>query len=282
MRYIPLKESSKENLEGWLEKANEILQELKAEADPKKRRVIIHKNKSHWRDKGLLKFLMSLSDGKCWYTEARFTAEYPHLEHFRPKSCARDEDWKRCHDGYWWLAFDIENYRLSKPVPNTRKGTYFPLQEQGLAVCEPGVAVSREAPVFLDPTVQEDCELISFNALGEPEPCANPIVDLCEWDLKRIEFSIKSYGLRDDSLCNERKALWVSLTNQFGEYASLLKKYKEERCLLAKGRAEEKMKQLEKYLAADQCFTGTIKACFDAHPVGRLILRRLAVYPVAA
>jgi hypothetical protein len=279
MRYIPLKEANKEALEAWLKKSNEILDEMKNEPDAKKRKAIIHRNKAHWRDTGLLEFLKKLSDGKCWYTEAKFTAEYPHLEHFRPKSCARDEDWAKCHDGYWWLAFDIENYRLSKPVPNTRKGTYFPLLDQDMAVRKPGVAVTRESPLFLDPTNQEDVDLISFNAFGQPEPCSNPIVDLNEWDLKRIEFSIQRYGLDDRDLCDERKELWVSLTAQFNEYAKLLMKYKSEQCLVSKGKAEEKLQALE---APSNNFTGSIKACFEAHKVGQLLLKRLASFPMAA
>jgi hypothetical protein len=83
MRYIPLKEANKNALKDWLQKSNQILDKMKNEPDAQKRKAIIHKNKTHWRDTGLLKFLKELSDSKCWYTEARFTAEYPHLEHFR-------------------------------------------------------------------------------------------------------------------------------------------------------------------------------------------------------
>lgn len=299
MRYIPLKEANKDELEVWLQKSDEILEEMKeASAEARnegildelevnrkiKKRIsaIIHRNKKHWKDDGLTEFLKKLSDGKCWYTEARFTAEYPHLEHFRPKSCARNEDWEKCHGGYWWLAFDIENYRLSKPVPNTRKGTYFPLFDHSLAVQRPGIAVSRESPLFLDPTSQEDVDLISFNSHGCPEPCSNPIVDLTEWDLKRIEFSIKHYGLDDRDLCNERKELWVSLTAQFNEYAKLLLKYKNEQCLVSKGKAEEKLQALAVYLSESHSFTGSIKACFDAHDVGKLLLKRFARFSMAA
>lgn len=282
MRYIRLKEANREALEIWLKKANKILQEMKNELDPRKRKAIIHNNRSHWRDADLLNFLKDLSDGKCWYTETKLLAEYPHLEHFRPKSCARNEYWDRCHDGYWWLAFDIGNYRLSKPMPNTRKGTYFPLRERGLAVSGPGIAISRESPMLLDPTVQSDIDLISFNALGEPEPCSEPIVSLTEWDRKRIEFSIKRYGLNNDDLCNERKALWFAITSQFDEYITLFQNYKDEECKESKGKAEQCLLNLEKYLAPDHVFTGLIKSCFDSHPVGKFVLKKLATYQQAA
>jgi len=181
MRYIALHEQDKACLKDWIVKSNKILQELKAESDSQKRSVIIYKNRTHWREQGLLEFLKDLSHGKCWYTEAYFSAEYPHIEHFRPKNCARNEHWERCHDGYWWLAFDIENYRLSKPMPNIRKGTYFPLRERSQAVCEPDRALSRETPMLIDPTDQHDAQLISFNSLGYPEPCPNPPLELDDW-----------------------------------------------------------------------------------------------------
>ncbi|MBV1877340.1 MAG: hypothetical protein KUG79_06835 [Pseudomonadales bacterium] len=282
MRYIPLKESNKDALKVWLEKANEILAALKAEPDAQKRKMIIRRNSSHWRDTGLLDFLKDLSNGKCWYTEAKFTAEYPHLEHFRPKSCARNENWGRCHEGYWWLAFDIDNYRLSKPMPNTRKGSYFPLRRRAMAICEPGIAVTQESPMFLDPTIEDDVALISFNSHGKPEPAMNPVVDIDEWDRQRIAFSIKRYGLDDKDLCNERKELWVSLTAQFNEYASQAKKHKREQCLLAKGKASQILENLKPYLSPNQIFLGLIKACFNSHPVGQLLLKNLATYPQAA
>lgn len=282
MKYISLKESDKSTLNVWLAKANEILDELKKEPDAQKRKVIIRKNQRHWRNVNLLAFLKALSDGKCWYTEAKFTAEYPHLEHFRPKSYARKECGEICHEGYWWLAFDIDNYRLSKPMPNTRKGTYFPLRERAMAVCKPGIAVTRESPMFLDPTVEEDVALISYNSLGKPEPCINPVVDLSDWDLKRIKFSIKRYGLDDNDLCDERKEFWVSLTSQFEEYASLMKIYRDEQCTESKGKARKIYENLKTYLAPKQIFSGLIKSCFNAHPVGRVLLTSLAVYQQAA
>ncbi len=282
MRYIPLIGADKKCLEKWIEKSNEILKELKAEPDARKRKAIIKKHQKHWREQGLIDFLLKLSDGKCWYTETKLIAEYPHLEHFRPKSYARNEDGDKCHEGYWWLAFDIDNYRLSKPLPNTCKGTYFPIRERALAVCEPGTALTRESPLFLDPTVEGDAELLSFNALGQPEPCPEPVVDLDEWDHKRIEFSIKRYGLDDVKLCDERKELWVSITAQFEEYVHVAKTAKSQNCLVSRGKAEQLLNSLQSYLSPDQPFTNLIKACFSSHAVGKSLLLKLAKFSKAA
>ncbi|WP_022952136.1 hypothetical protein [Leucothrix mucor] len=274
MRYIPLGDADQESLKDWKERSLQILDELKNEPDKKKRKVIIKRCSSHWREPVLLSFLKGLSDGKCWYSEAKFTAEYPHLEHFRPKSCAFDESRNIRHDGYWWLAFDLENYRLSKPVPNTKKSAYFPLKERSQAVLRPGIALSREVPMFLDPTNQLDVDLISFNALGEPEPCSEPVFDLDEWDRQRIKFSISFYGLDNYELCNERKELWVSLFAQFDEYAKYYQKYKEENCIESRGKAKQIFGRLTVFLKnPSQEFTGLIKACFNAHKVGKALLK---------
>lgn len=282
MRYIPLKDVDKASLKEWLEKSNNILEEMKNESNPQKRKAIIHRNKKHWRDAGLLDFLKSLSNNKCWYTEAKFTAEYPHLEHFRPKSCARNESWERCHDGYWWLAFDIENYRLSKPVPNTRKGAYFPLRERQMAVCEPGIAVSRESPMFLDPANDGDSELIGFNSLGESEPCKEPAIDLDEWDKLRIEFSIKRFGLNSKDLCDQRKALWVSTSSMLDEYAEFGLKAKKQRCIESAGKAKQIKAELLKLLDPKREFTGVIRDCFNSHKVGRSLYPQLFAIKMAA
>lgn len=282
MRYIPLQESDKSSLDSWLKKANEILEELKTEPDARKRKAIIRRNKKHWRDLGLLSYLKTLSNGKCWYTEAKFTAEFPHLEHFRPKSYARKECGEICHGGYWWLAFDIENYRLSKPMPNVRKGTYFPLRERAMAVCEPGIAVTRESPMFLDPSDEDDAALIGFNALGIPEPCHEPVVDLDDWDKLRIEFSIRRYGLGDSELCDQRKALWVAISSMFEEYARSGLVAKRERCSESAGKAKQIKKELGKYLDPNHEFTALIRDCFNTHKVGRSLYQQLSAMQSAA
>lgn len=282
MKYIPLRESKKEELEAWLNKSNEILAEMKLETNPKKRSAIIHRNKNHWRNDDLLNYLKKLSDGKCWYTEARFVAEYPQLEHFRPKSCARDENWKRCHDGYWWLAFDIENYRLSKPMPNVKKGTYFPLRELAMAVTVPDIAVSRESPMLLDPTNEGDAELISFNALGQPEPCSEPPVALSDWDKQRIDFSIKRYGLDNSELCDRRKELWVAINSMFSEYAINACKVRDQRCIESAGRVKQLRIELKEYLEPTQEFTSLIRACFLANQVGKALYPELVSQLLAA
>ncbi len=273
MKYIPLKVCIKKDIEDWVKISDQLIDLLKAETCSKKRKVIIKKNSKHWRNPELLEFLKKLSNNKCWYTEARFAAEYPQVEHFRPKSCARDENWKLCHEGYWWLAFDITNYRLSKPMPNVVKGTYFPIRKRRFAALEPTDSVETEDSLFIDPTVEDDCQLIAFNRLGQPEPIGEPPVDLDDWDLKRIEFSIKRYRLDDEDLCNLRKALWQSINERFNEYRRLLNKAKTENNKIAAGQANQVKEELKKFISnPEQEFTSVVRDCFNQDNVGRRII----------
>lgn len=283
MKYIPLKTCNRDDIDEWIEKSNGIIELLKSEPDSKKRKVIIKKNAKHWRDAGLLKFLKDLSNNKCWYTEVKFAAEYPQVEHFRPKSCARDEDWKLCHEGYWWLAFDIDNYRLSKPMPNVVKGTYFPLRKRRRAAIEPTDSIDDEDALFIDPSIDEDSQLIAFNRLGLPEPIQEPEVDLDDWDYKRIEFSIERYRLDDKDLCDLRKALWQSISERFDEYKNLLQKAKAERSKVIAGQAMQVKKELKVFLTnPDQEFTAVVRDCFNSDIVGQRVMMELLQMQAAA
>ena len=244
--------------------------------------LVIKANEGHWKDGVLRDYLRSLSFNKCWYTEIFFGADYPQVEHFRPKNSVKNETKTVCHSGYWWLAFEFSNYRLAKPMPNIRKGIYFPLRRRALAACDPSMPLHYEIPMLLDPTNDDDVSMIAFNALGQPEPCHEPITDLTQWDRERIEFSIKVYGLDDPVICDRRKEIWVQITSMFNEVRVYKTKYDEDECLISKGKAEVLIEELMKFLEPEQEFTALIRDCFDAHPVGRSIRRRMMSVPVAA
>lgn len=237
------------------------------------RSSILSKNEDHWKNDTLRDYLRSLSLGKCWYTEVKFAADYPQVEHFRPKASVKNENKEVCHDGYWWLAFSYSNYRLAKPMPNIRKGIYFPLRRRAMAACDPGTPISYEIPMLLDPANEEDVAMLGFNSHGMPEPCKEPMTDFDDWDLKRIEFSIEAYGLNDVDLCEERKALWGQITAMLNEYGAHWKNYKDNECLISHGKAEQLLKEIRKFLTPDQQYTALIRDCFNDHRVGRFLVR---------
>ena len=130
MRRIPI-----ENLDvpqEWLDKARIATNELEAAADRAVRNKIIDKYSHLWRE--LKTPLLSLSHGKCWYSETKDAYSYRHVDHFRPKKKTRGADKKvRDKDGYWWLAFVAENYRLCGSVGNQKKSNHFPLRANSFA-----------------------------------------------------------------------------------------------------------------------------------------------------
>jgi hypothetical protein len=72
--------------DAWLAKTEQLDAEVKRLHDSgniEARNAYIDKHSSHW---GKLKpWLLALSRGKCWFTEAREIASHMDVEHFRPK-----------------------------------------------------------------------------------------------------------------------------------------------------------------------------------------------------
>ncbi len=83
---------------------------------------------------------------KCWYTETPRIGTDNHVDHFRPKGRAKKKNGETAsrivdgvteqHSGYWWMAYEISNYRYSCIYANRitgegGKGEYFPLEEDG-------------------------------------------------------------------------------------------------------------------------------------------------------
>ena len=116
MRHIPLR--NQEPDAAWLSKASRLLDELKAAPDAAVRNKIIDDNRAVW---GKLKeWLLSLSHQKCWFSEAKDCFSHWDVEHYRPKKSAKDAD-GTTHEGYWWLAFDWQNFRICGNAGNRKK-----------------------------------------------------------------------------------------------------------------------------------------------------------------
>ena len=144
-------------------------QTLMSKAERDRKRYIDKNGSSKWSP--IKNRLTEFLGHKCWYTESELVGGDLTIDHFRPSS------------RYWWLAFDFRNYRVACPFANSPrhnpergvaggKGAEFPLLPPGLPArsqCE----IATEKPVLLDPCLQEDCELLSFQADGRP--VLNPI-----------------------------------------------------------------------------------------------------------
>lgn len=144
-------------------------------APPAERAKRIKAHRQLWAD--LRPHLAELSDNKCWYVECRSDGADDDVDHFRPKGGVAEER-DRSHPGYYWLAFEWSNFRLSchranrpRKAPKTGitggKGEHFPLIDPSKRAFGPGDRYEDEEPALLDPLNSADVSMLSFRTTGE-------------------------------------------------------------------------------------------------------------------
>lgn len=206
--------------EALIKEGEQLTEELKKQT-PDKRDEFIDAHQKYW---GKLKdYYSELSHRKCWYTETHNPASDYHMDHFRPKKAvmhltkdAPPFETTNKDGAYWWLAFDWKNYRLSASIPNTSKNAYFPLK-QGTPPAEDEGDVSTEWIGLLDPTNQDDVNLLTFGDDGKA--CA-ACSDDDSWEAQRVQLSVRVYNLNDVSLVEAR----IEIRNKCKELINTIKK----------------------------------------------------------
>ncbi len=170
--------------------------------------------------------MMALSNNKCWYSEAPGGNNDFSVEHFRPKNRAvYSEDYKDASraavaykpNGYWWKAYCYDNYRLCGTYANLRradrlnplegtkgKGNYFPLDLEGVGtIATDNANLSVEIPILLDPCVEEDVSLLTFDENGQVISAGQS-----DYEHNRVLQSIFYYHLDLEQLTKERLIAW--------------------------------------------------------------------------
>lgn len=165
---------------GWQDKAQQLSDSLLAAQDETQRSDIINRNQDHW--KAVKPILASVFNFKCWYTEAPQQGTDVDVDHFRPKKRVKETlSGESPHDGYWWLAFYLQNYRYSCIVANRRrtdvetgvtggKADHFPLCDESKRAKTPDCDLEEEQAVLLDPLKATDVQLLHFKPDGEVMP----------------------------------------------------------------------------------------------------------------
>lgn len=143
------------------------------EDDPARRKEIIEAHQGKWA--AFRDVFAEFSQQKCWYTEALSDGADNDVDHFRPKSGVKED---ATHPGYYWLAFDWTNYRLScqranRPRRRGRvvggKAEHFPLLDPAQRARVPTDDLHRERPLLIDPMEPGDPPLIYFKPNGEAD-----------------------------------------------------------------------------------------------------------------
>lgn len=168
---------------------------------------------------GLLKSWLANSSGhKCWYCEAKSTRAPFDVDHFRPKLSVTVDGIKLAkHDGYYWLAYEWANFRLScqrcnRPEKNDSdtlhgKASEFPIQDETHRCQLPAGSLTPEMPRLLDPCVQTDCELLAHGIDGEVKPMA----PTGTWEYRRADYTIKRLGFNEWNIPESKRSLWQTL-----------------------------------------------------------------------
>lgn len=212
MRYIPLLESNGPVKNGqanteWLRAATNLTNQLIGAPTKAARDAILDaKANEIWGE--LKDWLLSLSNNKCWFSEAEDHFSNRDVEHFRPKkSCKRFMGQRKAmyEDGYWWLAYDWKNYRICGNVGNSKKGVFFPLQPGSLIATHGGYSYLNENHMLLDPACPADPPLLDFIETGK----AVPHQDADQNDRMRVEKTVTHLKLDFEKLEEARAKIWA-------------------------------------------------------------------------
>lgn len=205
MRFID-QEQLKPKIRHLIAGLEEAQAAVTGEADKNRRNRLIDKYRKRWTI--VREIFDEFSYGKCWYVECKNLGSDDDVDHFRPKGgVMEDPD----HPGYYWLAFDWINLRLSchranRPRVNPETGEtggkaeHFPLLHPAERSREPGDGWRREAPALLDPTDPADPVLLSFKPNGEvdlsPEYKGDPVAE-AKFEASRICLHLNWPKFRD-------------------------------------------------------------------------------------
>ncbi len=175
--------------------------QAKLEALPPDERAAFIEKKSHvWR--GFARYLAKMSYGKCWYSESDSVQSFKDVDHYRPKKQAKRSE-TESDEGYPWLAFSWDNFRLSAQRSNqinrdddtdqaVGKGAWFPLMVSGKRATWDDRCIDDERPVLLDPTRLADVSLIEVTATGQMGASKFCLGD---YERRRVSDSVKLLGL---------------------------------------------------------------------------------------
>lgn len=214
MRFIDL-EDLKPRIRHLLAGLKEAQEAVNQESDPERRAEVIANYRSRWTE--CREAMSALSYGKCWYLECKNPGTDDDVDHFRPKAGIAEEP---SHPGYYWLAFEWTNFRLSchranRPRRNRvtgetgGKATHFPLVDPRKRAWNEEDDLAGEIPALFDPTVPSDPTMLTFRPDGtvalSPKYKDNPVAEV------RFDQSRRHLHLNWPTFCDERVTLYNSI-----------------------------------------------------------------------
>ncbi|OUL60048.1 hypothetical protein [Flavobacterium sp. AJR] len=260
--------------EGWFDKAELFKNELLGKSAEERSKFF--KDHPIWQE--LLVPLKSLSNNKCWYSEAQEVMSDMDVDHFRPKNEAVQFDEigkKTSREGYWWLAYDWKNYRLSSIYSNRfrkdkhteenisfGKGSYFPLRN-GCVMATCLEEMDDEVFLLLDPINPDDPDLLFFTDEGYAIPAV--LEEDEPWGFQRAKVSIDLYHLNHTPLKDARKVVWNYCQRKINDLKEVTRKPHRS------ARDEEKIssirQDLREMISKNAEFSAVALACIEKNKV---------------
>jgi uncharacterized protein (TIGR02646 family) len=206
----------------------------------------------------LKKWLANASGHKCWYCEAKSPRAPFDVDHFRPKlGITVDGVALAAHTGYYWLAYDWWNFRLScqrcnRPEKDDTgslhgKANEFPIQDELLRCMLPTAPLTAELPRLVDPCVQSDCELLAHGIDGEVKPAA----PIGTWEYQRAQYTIDRFGFNEWHTPEIKRTQWQTL-------ATLL-------AVVGNNANPAVITELNKYLSYDHEYSSFFRSVIGTH-----------------
>jgi hypothetical protein len=231
------------------------------------------KQKSTWGDPALVTALKAVVGNKCWYSEVDLGGADPNVDHFRPKGRVVEVDDNmaktgQVNDGYWWLAFELLNFRLSAqhsnqrrvdPCTNGGKADFFPIKGDRTPDSTPYMQIFEDV-LPLDPCSASDVSLIWFDPDGNP--CCSPQKKQCNAsDKLRIKATIWLYHLDKHDTATLRAKAIEKVRMKLAQADTHYQLWKAPKsCLKSKASFDREVAEIAEMLADTSSFAGA-KRC---------------------
>ncbi len=208
---------------------------------------------------GLLKKWLSNASGqKCWYCEAKSNRAPFDVDHFRPKLGITVDGVKLAgHTGYYWLAYEWSNFRLScqrcnRPEKDELatlhgKATEFPIQNEASRCNAAASPITAEISRFLDPCVEADCALLAHTIDGEVKHAA----EVGTWEYQRAWYTIERLGFNEWNTPETKRGNWQTL-------ATLL-------AVVGNNANQDVINELNKHISYNHEYSSFFRAAIGTH-----------------
>lgn len=254
----------------WVEEADAITTQLREAPNVEARKLLLEQYEGFWRDDRIRNWLLGHFNNKCWYSEAYETVSPLHVDHFRPKGNINDGSGNRLGEGYWWLAFEWENYRIAGHLVNSKKGDIFPILHGSRANSVDEYSLCLECPTLIDPLTDE-AHLISFEKEGDL--CtAVPAAGIDSTEKEKVEQTIEILGLNIRDRLNQKRAqYWDDCLMKIADYKGARAIYGADALTqVMKNQIQNEIKQKIAYEAE---FSSVSKACIRKNAPEPLIAK---------